>query len=94
MTQSTSLFTAGSAVPSMTFPTVGGGEVSVGGAKDRWTLFVVYRGKHCGRCKPYLTKLQGMKAAWEEADLPSRLRFERRPNAQPRPLYQLASDAG
>ena len=67
MTQPTALFAAGSALPSMTFPTVGGGEVSVGGTKDRWTLFVVYRGKHCGRCKPYLTKLQGMKAAWEEA---------------------------
>ena len=67
MTQPTALFSAGSALPSMTFPTVGGGEVSVGGTKDRWTLFVVYRGKHCGRCKPYLTKLQGMKAAWEEA---------------------------
>lgn len=67
MTQSTALFAAGSALPSMTFSTVGGGEVSVGGARDRWTLFVVYRGKHCGRCKPYLTKLEGMKSAWEEA---------------------------
>lgn len=39
----------------------------MGGVKDRWTLLVVYRGKHCGRCKPYLNKLQGMKAAWEDA---------------------------
>ena len=61
------LFAAGSAVPTMTFQTVGGGSVTVGGAKDRWTLFVVYRGKHCGRCKPYLTKLEGMKADWEAA---------------------------
>ncbi len=61
------LFSAGSAVPSMTFQTVGNGDVTVGGAKDRWTLFVVYRGKHCGRCKPYLTKLEGMKADWEAA---------------------------
>ena len=61
------LFAAGSAVPTMTFQTVDGGSVTVGGAKDRWTLFVVYRGKHCGRCKPYLTKLEGMKADWEAA---------------------------
>jgi len=61
------LFAAGSAVPQMTFETVGGGSVAVGGAKDRWTLLVVYRGKHCGRCKPYLTKLEGMKSAWEDA---------------------------
>lgn len=67
MLSPTPLFAAGSAVPSMTFETVGGERVTVGGAKDRWTLFVVYRGKHCGRCKPYLTKLEGMKPAWEEA---------------------------
>lgn len=67
MPNPTPLFAAGSAVPSMTFKTVGGSPVTVGGAKDRWTLFVVYRGKHCGRCKPYLTKLEGMKAAWEDA---------------------------
>lgn len=61
------LFPAGTALPSLTFETVGGDPVTVGGAKDRWTLLVVYRGKHCGRCKPYLSKLEGMKAAWEDA---------------------------
>jgi peroxiredoxin len=67
MPTSTHLFPAGSSIPSMTFETVGGDPVTVGGVKDRWTLLVVYRGKHCGRCKPYLNKLQGMKAAWEDA---------------------------
>jgi len=64
----TELFRAGTAIPAMTFDTAGGASVTVGGGGgDRWTLFVVYRGKHCGRCKPYLTKLDGMKSAWEEA---------------------------
>ena len=67
MSNPTQLFPAGKEIPSMTFETVGGGPVTVGGTKDRWTLFVVYRGKHCGRCKPYLSKLEGMKAAWENA---------------------------
>lgn len=40
MPNPTSLFSAGSAVPSMTFDTVGGGSVTVGGAKDRWTLSI------------------------------------------------------
>ncbi len=61
------LFPAGSEIPSMVFKSVSGETVSIGGQKDRWTLFVVYRGKHCGRCKPYLSKLEGMQAAWDEA---------------------------
>ena len=67
MPNPTQLFPAGKAIPSMTFETVGGEPVTVGDVNNRWTLFVVYRGKHCGRCKPYLSKLEGMKVAWEEA---------------------------
>jgi len=63
----TALFPAGEALPPVIFDTVGGSPVKVGGASDRWTLFVVYRGKHCGRCNPYLSKLESMKAAWEDA---------------------------
>lgn len=63
----TNLFPAGETIPHMQFETVDGAGVSVGGARDRWTLFVVYRGKHCGRCKPYLTKLEALKADWEAA---------------------------
>ncbi|GFE66083.1 redoxin domain-containing protein [Litoreibacter roseus] len=58
---------AGGPVPHLTFPKLGGGEIAIGGARDRWTLFVVYRGKHCGRCKRYLTGLEKMKSDWENA---------------------------
>ena len=58
---------AGGALPSLSFPKVGGGSLSVGGVRERWALFVVYRGKHCGRCKKYLTLLEGMKGDWETA---------------------------
>lgn len=58
---------AGTPIPPMTFPTVQGDPVSLGGARERWTLLVVYRGRHCGRCKPYPGKLDAMKADWEAA---------------------------
>ena len=37
----------------------------MGGLRDGWSLFVVYRGKHCGRCKKYLSGLEAMKSDWE-----------------------------
>ncbi|WP_282605127.1 redoxin domain-containing protein [Pelagibius sp. Alg239-R121] len=58
---------AGGALPVLSFPKVGGGSLTVGGQRDRWTLFIVYRGKHCGRCKKYLNALEGMKSGWENA---------------------------
>lgn len=58
---------AGGPLPRLTFPKLSGGELHVGGTRDRWTLFVVYRGKHCGRCKKYLGKLEDMKQAWIDA---------------------------
>ena len=63
----TNLFPAGQTIPALIFDTVGGPPAILEGGKGRWTLLVIYRGKHCGRCKPYLNKLEGMKAAWEEA---------------------------
>lgn len=63
----TALFPAGQMIPALVIDTVGGAPVVLEGRGERWTLLVVYRGKHCGRCKPYLSKLEGMKAAWEEA---------------------------
>jgi len=51
----------------MTFPNVKGGEITVGGTKDNWTLLVVYRGKHCPRCKKYLNILNDMRGDWAEA---------------------------
>jgi peroxiredoxin len=51
----------------MAFPKLGGGEIRVGGDNANWTLLVVYRGKHCGRCKKYLAKLDAMQGAWKDA---------------------------
>lgn len=51
----------------MTFPKLGGGEITVGGPKDNWTLLVVYRGKHCPRCKKYLNILDAMGNDWADA---------------------------
>lgn len=58
---------ADSVLAPMSFPKVGGGELSVGGTKESWTLLVVYRGKHCPRCKKYLNILSGMMDQWKAA---------------------------
>ena len=60
------LLRPGTPIPTLNLPKLGGGEISIGGAKDRWTLFMVYRGKHCPRCKKYLNKLDEMKQAWND----------------------------
>ncbi len=59
--------TAGSILSPMSFPKVGGGDITVGGKKENWTLFVVYRGKHCPRCKKYLNILDKMRSDWAAA---------------------------
>ncbi len=64
--QSTKL-PAGAAFPTFEVPKFGGGSVKVGGESDRWTLLIVYRGKHCGRCKNYLNKLEKTYGDWEKA---------------------------
>lgn len=43
---------------------VDGGVIEIGMQKERWTLLVVYRGKHCPRCKRYLNKLNAMLPDW------------------------------
>jgi peroxiredoxin len=58
---------AGHTLAQMSFPKLGGGELSVGGVKENWTLLVVYRGKHCSRCKKYLGILNDMRAQWHDA---------------------------
>ena len=59
--------TAGKLIPNLSFSKLGGGTLSIGGGNELWTLFIVYRGKHCGRCKKYFNILEGMKTAWENA---------------------------
>lgn len=58
---------AGTKLAPMSFSKLGGGTMTVGGPKENWTLFVVYRGKHCPRCKKYLNILDAMRAEWHEA---------------------------
>lgn len=57
----------GMPLPEMSFPKLGGARIHVGGTRDRHTLLVVYRGKHCGRCKKYLTALDKMADDWTAA---------------------------
>lgn len=49
---------AGADLPAMTLPTVGGGEVRLGGKREGWQAVFVYRGLHCPICKTYLGKLE------------------------------------
>ena len=48
------------------FPSLNGETVTIGEPKDRWTLVVVYRGRHCPRCKRYLGKLNDMLSDWTD----------------------------
>lgn len=45
---------------------LGGGVVSVGRPKDRWTMVFVYRGRHCPRCKRFLNKLNEALEDWTD----------------------------
>ena len=47
-----------------TFDALAGPAITIGEAKSRWTLLIVYRGRHCPKCKIYLNKLQAMLPAW------------------------------
>jgi peroxiredoxin len=40
--------------------------ITLGQPSDRWTMLFVYRGKHCPRCKRFLTKLNKVLPAWTE----------------------------
>src|SRR5260370_5497435 len=50
---------AGSAVPVVTIPKTGGGEIAIG-KSGGWEMVVVYRGKHCPICRPSLKGLDGL----------------------------------
>ena len=58
---------AGSILEPMSFPKLGGGSITVGGSKENWTLCIIYRGKHCPRCKKYLNILNDMRTQWADA---------------------------
>ena len=65
MPQATKL-AAGAPFPPITMPRLGGGEIAPA-AMEGWRLFVVYRGKHCPLCKPYLGTLDQLLEEFEAA---------------------------
>jgi peroxiredoxin len=52
-------FTAGAPFPGFVWPMTSGGTLDIGGMPG-WRVLVVYRGKHCPRCKTYLNTLDGL----------------------------------
>lgn len=57
----------GAVFPTFEVPRIGGGTLQFGGTRDRWTLLIVYRGKHCGRCKKYLGQFEKDYGKWQDA---------------------------
>lgn len=58
---------AGSDMPKLSLPKVGGGEISVGNA-SKWEMVVVYRGKHCPICRSYLKTLDSLLDEFRDGD--------------------------
>ncbi|MBT0958875.1 redoxin domain-containing protein [Alphaproteobacteria bacterium KMM 3653] len=63
----TAKLNGGAPFPTFNVPKVGGGTLSFGAATGRWSLLIVYRGKHCGRCKKYLGGFEQTYSQWTEA---------------------------
>ena len=53
---------SGALFPSFALDRIGGGQVAVGGERQRWQLVVVYRGRHCQLTKPFLARLTELTA--------------------------------
>lgn len=58
---------AGAALPAFGASRLDGTPMKFEGSNGQWFLLIVYRGKHCGRCKKYLNKLESMQGAWRKA---------------------------
>ncbi|NQW00063.1 MAG: redoxin domain-containing protein [Rhodospirillales bacterium] len=56
----------GQPLPRITLDMVDGGDLELGLATGQWQMLVVYRGRHCPRCKTYLSKLDRMQDAFAE----------------------------
>jgi len=67
MTGITSKPAAGQQLPQFAVNTPTGDTLNLGGNTNGWQLLIVYRGKHCGRCKPYLNQVESMQKRWQEA---------------------------
>ncbi len=66
MSETTTKFPPATPFPSLTWPTVRGGQIDIVG-DEGWRMLVVYRGKHCPLCKRYLKTLNGMLGDFKEA---------------------------
>lgn len=59
---------AGVALPTFSAVSVDtGAPMEIAVPNGKWQLVIVYRGKHCGRCKKYLNILQEMQGEWTDA---------------------------
>ncbi len=67
MTTKTHKPAAGEVLPEFSVDTPDGQKLQLGGSTDGWRLLVIYRGKHCGRCKPYLNQVESMLGRWKAA---------------------------
>jgi len=56
----------GQPLPAINLTLIDGSTKVLGEPTGEWHVFVVYRGRHCPRCKTYLSKLDGMQAAFAE----------------------------
>ncbi len=61
-------FSAGAPFPDLAWPLTGGGELDVA-RMPGWRVLVVYRGKHCPRCKTYLNTLNGLLEEFKAAGI-------------------------
>lgn len=61
-------FRAGDPFPSLTWPKVGGGELTLADQQG-WRLLVVYRGKHCPMCRKYLNELNRLLDRFREREI-------------------------
>ena len=59
---------AGSDMPEFDLPLVGGGKAHIGGAREKYQLVVVYRGKHCPVCKKYLGGLNDLRQTYADVN--------------------------
>lgn len=58
----------GAPLPDVQLPLVGGGEIALGRQPEGWQLIVVYRGRHCPRCKTYLAQLNELLPTFAELE--------------------------
>ncbi len=58
---------AGARFPTLNVTLTSGESVTVGEPGDGWHLLIIYRGKHCGRCKKYLNTLETLQDQWRSA---------------------------